>query len=552
MANQCEVFLKALFDDKPDGSFLLAWEFKSKKSSWFKTAKALSEFMHEKTDIYFGCSFSPKNFGPNKRCSLIDVAGIPGVWADVDFGERGHKKNVYPPTEKDALGIINAFVKPTIVIFSGHGLQAWWLFKEPWLFENHDDRQKASLFLNRWQATLRSKANEKGWTIDSTADLPRILRAPGTFNGKYAELIEVEIREEETDFNLRYETDDIEKFFSDSVIKNSNVVPILKESNKTGPIPAHFPQVEIRPDRAPSPRKWQILQSADDRVTPSWSRKRKGFKSPSEHDMALAGFAAQANWGDQEICDLLVSCDIHHQRELKHPQYYARTIFVARSSMVRTKSMATAELLATIGPDKDKDPDEIRKEALDTVSINLELKVNKIIRYTSDPPAYRLETEKGCIHLGEVENLIVQSRFRAKVAAATGKLIVNFKGIEWHNQAQVLLDACTDITAGQESTDRGIIKTYLNKYLSEYKPIIEINDAVIHRKPFLKNGYIHIFSTVLKNWITITYRDQLNHKKMGIMLRAFGAEPYNINADGKTYNVWRFLPFANHGSEKLI
>ncbi len=36
---------------------------------------------------------------------------------------------------------------PSIIVASGHGLHAYWLLHEPWLFENDDDRHRAASVL---------------------------------------------------------------------------------------------------------------------------------------------------------------------------------------------------------------------------------------------------------------------------------------------------------------------------------------------------------------------------------------------------------------------
>lgn len=69
---------------------------------------------------------------------------------------------------------------------SGFGLQVYWLFKEPLVIESDEDRVQAKSLSVRFQLLLRQMAKTRGWTIDPTADLCRLLRVPGTFNRKLA------------------------------------------------------------------------------------------------------------------------------------------------------------------------------------------------------------------------------------------------------------------------------------------------------------------------------------------------------------------------------
>ena len=73
---------------------------------------------------------------------------------------------------------------PTEIVASGHGLQAWWLFHEPWLFRTDAERQQVQELVRRFGAALQEKAQAHGWRLDSVYDLARVLRVPGTWNCK--------------------------------------------------------------------------------------------------------------------------------------------------------------------------------------------------------------------------------------------------------------------------------------------------------------------------------------------------------------------------------
>ena len=74
---------------------------------------------------------------------------------------------------------------PTLVIDTGHGLQAYWLFLEPWVFTDDEaGRAEAQQFLNDFKATVAGYAKARGWDVDAVADLARLMRPPGTVNRK--------------------------------------------------------------------------------------------------------------------------------------------------------------------------------------------------------------------------------------------------------------------------------------------------------------------------------------------------------------------------------
>jgi hypothetical protein len=196
-------FLRRRFGNAPDNLHILVWAKKGdhKESHWLSVAQLTDaeSFLEPFTkttagDVYAGVGLSPENFGRHKRCPKEQVAGIAGLWADIDVKGQAHKKDGLPETMEQARELARSLgMEPTEEIHSGHGLQAWWLFPKPWIFHDDDDRKKAADLIRRVQALLRAQANAKEWEIDSTHDLPRILRLPGTWNHKTADPVRVRV-----------------------------------------------------------------------------------------------------------------------------------------------------------------------------------------------------------------------------------------------------------------------------------------------------------------------------------------------------------------------
>lgn len=549
-STQAARFLGELFAEIPSGHRLLIWELETKKSFWFADTRTAARFADGKSDIYVGCALSPREHGPARRCPEKEVSGIGGVWIDLDYGSAGHKNKNLPPTIEDATSLLSKLIPPTAVVRTGYGVHGWWLFKEMWLFENHDERTKAASLVDRWQQTIRMLAKECGWEVDSTHDLARIMRIPGTFNAKNDPRLVVSIDDAATDWTRRYNQDDLERFIPENIEANAKIA-VQQQINRNGErcTIVGFPDVTIRPDRGPSPQKWKVLQAADDRVSATWNRKRRDLNdtSASGHDLSLASFAVQANWADQEICDLLVACSIHHGTEIKTAQYYARTIGHAREFRKQAHAQQEIHDLVTFGSTEGvnkEDPIAVRKKALDSLSKRFGIQIDRIVKYTTDPPNYRLETNCGSINLGEVENLIEQTRFRRKVAAAADKIIPPQSKIEWGITSQLLLDACEHMDAGDDATETGLMKTWFIQYLSEKRVSDQAEDAVMHRRPFYKDGMVHIFSVDFASWLVLSFRERVQQKQLGVMLRNFGAEPKNVRVGNRVVSVWKFKPFG--------
>jgi putative DNA primase/helicase len=100
--------------------------------------------------------------------------------------------------------------KPTVVVYTGGGMQPYWLFREPWEFDTDQERKKAKALSKAFQKYLQSIARDHGWTMDGTADLCRLLRIPGTYNRKQAE--PVLVRYEVIEDGRRYNPSDFADF----------------------------------------------------------------------------------------------------------------------------------------------------------------------------------------------------------------------------------------------------------------------------------------------------------------------------------------------------
>ncbi len=141
------------------------------------------------------------------------VISLPGLWADIDVLGPNHVALALPPTMEDAWRIVRAVpFKPTVVVYTGGGIQPYWLFREPWEFENDKERKKAKALSKAFQKYLQNVALDHGWAMDGTADLCRLLRLPGTYNRKQAE--PVMVRYEVIEEGRRYNPSDFEEFLA--------------------------------------------------------------------------------------------------------------------------------------------------------------------------------------------------------------------------------------------------------------------------------------------------------------------------------------------------
>lgn len=526
-------FLQELWGFKPESSFVLVWQKKGKKSNWFQDIGKIESFVQKNrdlSDLYIGVGLSPKDYGSKNRCPANEIAGITGFWADIDILDEVHKKENLPASLEEAKSLFPE--PPTCVVHSGHGIQAWWLFREPWIFENEDERFKAQAMCQAWHHRLLERATARGWVIDATFDLSRILRIPGTKNLKDPKDVrDVELIEQE--WTTRYEPDDL--------------VPAIVVEKKER-VEAEIGRIMLRPDAAPPTEKWEALMSAEPKFKKSWNHDRKDLsdQSPSSYDFSLASIAFQADWTDQEIVDLLIAHRRKHKADLKlRKDYYLRTLeklklerkhqekineaLETHSKRATEIKVALANAKVTLIEAENNGASLEREEILKELEKILGVRIEKLQKFLSEPPSYRLQTSTTNISIESAGDIISQTKFRIKIADATGIVIRPFKKDEWSDIAQLILNACEEIEVGEESTEVGYINSLLRKYLHRNTNFVTLQSLEEYGEkiqeegfPFSLEGYTYISLSEVRKFIRVTSGDVLTTKQVGKLLRIAG------------------------------
>ncbi|NLW75518.1 MAG: hypothetical protein GXY18_03710 [Methanomicrobiales archaeon] len=533
-----EKFFKTLFE-YIDGQYILIWLYngdKRKESYWFTDYKSASSFVEsrksELVNIYCGVGLSPKDFGRDNRCLKKNIIGIPALWIDIDVYGPNHKKPNLPQTMDDARKLFNAIEhSPTMIISSGGGLQAWWVFNEPWIFDADTERQDAENLAKRFIYRFKQEAQQYGWDVDSVYNLDRVLRVPGTYNRKgepvLVELIECnDFRYNPSDFDEVLPTIDDVKDYSYQAGSD-----FILDSTAQPPF-----------------QKFEVLREVESKFWLSWNHQRKDLQdqSASAYDLALANYAAMAGWTDQEIANLLIAHRAKHGEDLKLRQdYYKRTIAIAKKNTEKYKAEEEIMQMAALEPDEPVNiTDEHREAIIQNLSAMFNVKITNIMKYMSDPPTYKLITPVGSIHLGDVENLIQQGKLRNKLAALTGKYLPHYDTKKWSSIAQQLLNACIEQELGEEATEEGLTEQWLSQYLSEKTIFDDPNQALANFDPFRSDDALYIFGQNFKQWIRVVQMEKVSTKQLGVMLRGVGALPdkRNFKTEEGSYvnrSVWK-------------
>ena len=188
-------FLTALWGNPPPGAILI-WTLPKKESNWYTRLDQVNRDMehHAHEDIYTGMGIARINqntltnedrLTSKDRLTEENVAGLAGLWAEIDCNHPFHGRPNLPPSLEHAMETLEgAQFEPTLLVNSGHGLQAWWLFELPWIFHNPEDQELGRRAAQWWHQQINGLYTARGWTTDSVFNLDRIMRLPGTWNNR--------------------------------------------------------------------------------------------------------------------------------------------------------------------------------------------------------------------------------------------------------------------------------------------------------------------------------------------------------------------------------
>ena len=544
-------FLNLLWQYKPENLFILIWTLADKRSHWYRDNAAAAEFVStiKGSDVYVGVGLASRDYGPAHRCGSDEIAGLAGFWADFDLRSDAHSKKALPVTIPDALSIIPASMPPTIVVSTGNGAHAWWLLKEPHVFDNDQERKDTARLVARWHTLLRLRAAQCGWAFDRLSDLARVLRIPGTINAKDPSNPKEVTAHSTTD--RRYNLSDFEEFLDEAAIPDPEAEE--RAARERAERFADKPLVINRNVRIPDEtlESWMAL---DMRFKNTWLRQRHDLndQSQSGYDLALACFGVDAGLSEQQIVDLI----IHHRSLYKQKlrtrlDYFQRTISKAasrsdgieplhappplepNSANVPQPELPESQNTTSQGEpggEKPVDPATAKAVLCEQISTALGVRVLRLVKLTGKEPVYRMELEQGKIEFASVGKLIDQHSVRVAIAGSVGRLIPKIKSKAWEQLAQMMLDACIIEEGSEEMEFEGAARMYVAQYLSEtaFIPSIEAQTVQNARKPTVINGQITICASDIQFYINKTTFQNLSVKAVVSMLAALGAKSVRV------------------------
>jgi hypothetical protein len=147
-----------------------------------------------------GTFFCVGTVKPGAKRNQDNIVETIGLHADIDF----NKIDGNPGRDEVLRQLARLRYQPTALVFSGGGIHAYWLFKEPMETQGNIERIKLA---------LRQLADLVAGDL-AVCEVARVLRLPGTHNTKEGAWTEVEVIS--LDDHRRYELDDLEEWLSEA------------------------------------------------------------------------------------------------------------------------------------------------------------------------------------------------------------------------------------------------------------------------------------------------------------------------------------------------
>ena len=187
-----ESFLRSLYRNSTGQ--IAIWCAQDKSTRFFDATDTAGAFRYARQrsdqglDVYLSSNAMRSGIEAGKRGTDEDVLEVLCVRIDVDITGPTHKPRPgQADTEEEALEAIGVVVlRPTALVFTGGGYQAWWLLDRPYLVS---DSEVVGLVGSFTDAVKLASP----YLVDSTSDLTRILRVPGTTNKKAGAPIPAEL-----------------------------------------------------------------------------------------------------------------------------------------------------------------------------------------------------------------------------------------------------------------------------------------------------------------------------------------------------------------------
>lgn len=428
-------------------------------------------------DTYVGCC-SYRDGIDRGRGKKADVVGLHAFWVDIDFNDGTHKKDGLPTRGEAETIIDNHFPCPTIKVMSGYGIHLWYVLRESISLNRDEDKQLWEHRMKMFQDRFR-----KYFIVDSTHNLDRILRVPGTMNHKHGKSVPVSSSYNEDSL---YDWNDLKP---DDDEQKQVVTAISVKSNGKAPVD-----------------KINALCDENDAFCDVFNRKVVvGDGTPSAYDFSIAIHCLKAGFDPGEVKETIIASTIANDGKMSK-KHYRQDYF--DKTLTKASMVVESELI-------------------------LGFKVIKFIKYLSEPPSYELQTDKGVVRFNSFAEILQPGKFSLRVAEYLDFRPSLPKPKDWLPIVDELLVRQEKVDLGQDGTVQDVVEAGIDKF--------KYDEGVCEEgigKAFNHDGKFCIQLGEFRNWLDLRMRTSMHINKLAKHMRIAGYCPDRLIIEGERVRVW--------------
>jgi hypothetical protein len=546
---EAKSFLELIFAGKPDTLFLHLWIVNDDESCWFRdvesAAAAANSFAEQEVRVSTG--LASRDYGDAGSCPPEEISAITGICVAIEFRSDAHLTRALPRTVKEALSILPPELPPTCVVNTGSGVQACWLFRDPYVFKNGEDRKQAASLVQRWNSLVRDSGRMRGWSIERVADLAYLVRVPGTTectDPASPKAVTIHSR-----IDRRYSPSELNEYLDDQEVPDPKGA--AESQQWAGAVQDNTLAINLSAKIADEDlRRLEVEPFFKN----TWFRQRGDLRDQSQeqYDFALASIGIRRGFSHQQIIDLIIHHRrMHHEKQSTRLDYYNRILAKAASSSKGAPGDATDTCPGehaskpNQGAPRSTISDRDKIALCDRISAALGVDILRMVKLSGKEPIYRMELPQGTVEFQKISKLIAQGSVRALIAARSGKLIPQIKPAAWREVAQSMLYACIVEDGGEELEDEGAARMYLTRYLSATESITTLVGQGTQdlRKPLVRAGRITVCATELRLFINTVMSQNLTLRDVTGLLSAIGAKMVRVRGNKiKEQGRWELPP----------
>jgi len=525
---QLAEFLRTIHGNKPSDLFFYTWHLDTKTSLWHgdveSTIDKLCTFTPgQLTNLYTGVAWSQSARSAAQRVRNADAAGVPGLYSDIDVAHAdAHKKNNLPPSIPAAHELVMSWAPtPSVIVETGHGLQYWWLFEEPWLITSDADRARLEALGKGWKEALIRLFAKQGWQIDSVHDLARVLRIPGTINKKpncEPVLAVLDSVHQDSRYDPGLLMEYVERVPGlQATLTSKEVEQITGQPD--------FDALAVDPKADPPSSRLRAYMAENPSLARAWDRKGKGGSdhSNSGWDSTVAYQAALAGATPQEVIDILIDFRRKDHCDEKPPEYFRRTVRAAFEQAEGNKAQGALEELASSLPKDEALPDHQRDAAIQAIAQCLNGGRIERAQLFTDPPARIVLTINGKKSEPITMRGLLDYRMVQEALIATVQIVPPLlKLSQWQPILRLITGMMEVMPADSSLFPAEQAEIWVDEYLSKRRVAATKPEEELTRYVLEEDGTVLIASTSLFDLLSQSHRNLRAHD-LSMAMQEMGA-----------------------------